>query len=41
MEKYDGLELEVIRFKVEDVITTSCTGDNGQQICTEDGGYDP
>ena len=29
MVKYTEAELEIIRFDAEDVITTSCTGDQG------------
>lgn len=39
MIKYDGMELEIIYFASEDVITASCTGDGCgifNPICTGD-----
>lgn len=29
MEKYEGLEIEVVEFESEDIITTSCPLDGG------------
>ena len=32
-EKYDSLEIEVITFNREDIITASCTGECPDYIC--------